>query len=220
MAARTVKTATSGASMTQEAEIILDDAEDFEEADKLTLARRNGRLRADAGLAYMSDPACSSIDKLSKDPRFSSVSKRTLERWASEDGWVERKQSFIAKWTEEAKKKLGSQLMEARITEMEQLLEMREIGMDFVRDPTVRPKSWEGAVRGVLETNTRIENLTKELSNDLMPPGSSSNVIVEVDMSEGELDAAAQAILEQRRQKRLTAAQEAHENTSKGEPGV
>ena len=204
-----------------EAEIIIDDdGESFEETDKLTLARRNGRLRADAGLAYMSDPACSSIEKLSKDPRFDSVSKRTLERWATEDGWVERKQKFLAKWTEEAKKKLGSQLMEARIAEMEQLLEMRDIGMSFVRDPTVRPKSWEGAVRGVLETNGRIEGLAKDLSSDLMPPGA-ANIKVEVDMSEGELDAAAQAILEQRRQQRqLAATQETTDgNTKEGGSG-
>ena len=194
--------------------------ESFEEANKLTLAKRNGRLRADAGLAYMSDPGCSSIEKLSQDSRFNSVSKRTLERWASEDGWVERKQSFLAKWTEAAREKLGSQLMQARIAEMEQLLELREIGMSFARDPTVRPKSWEGAVRGVLDTNGRIEGLAKELSGDLMPPGS-ANLKVEVDMSDGELNAAAQAILEQRRQARLAAAAQetTHENSKEGGSG-
>ena len=206
-----------------EAEIIIDvgdeqEKESFEKTEERTLARRNGRLRADAGLAYMSDPGCSSIDKLSKDPRFASVTKRTLERWASEDGWVERKQQFLTKWTEAAREKLGSQIMQSRVAEMEQLLEMRDIGMSFVRDPTVRPKSWEGAVRGVLETNGRIEGLTQDLSNDLMPPGS-ANIKVEVDMSEGELDAAAQAILEQRRQQRLAAVQETHENSEEGEPG-
>ena len=192
--------------------------ESFEETEQRSLARRNGRLRADAGLAYMSDPGCSSIEKLSQDPRFTSVSKRTLERWASEDGWVERKQAFLAKWTKAAREKIGSQIMQSRIAEMEQLLEMRDIGMSFVRDPTVRPKSWEGAVRGVLDTNGRIEGLTKELSGDLMPPGS-ANLKVEVDMSEGELDAAAEAILEQRRQKRLAAAHETHENTKEGGSG-
>ena len=192
--------------------------ESFDETEQRSLARRNGRLRADAGLAYMSDPGCSSIEKLSQDPRFNSVSKRTLERWASEDGWVERKQAFLVKWTKAAREKIGSQIMQSRIAEMEQLLEMRDIGMSFVRDPTVRPKSWEGAVRGVLDTNGRIEGLTKELSSDLMPPGS-ANLKVEVDMSEGELDAAAEAILEQRRQKRLAAAQETHENSTEGGSG-
>ena len=208
-----------------EAEVIIDvgsdgdSEESFEKTEERTLARRNGRLRADAGLAYMSDPGCSSIEKLSQDPRFNSVSKRTLERWASEDGWVERKQAFLVKWTAAAREKIGSQIMQSRIAEMEQLLEMRDIGMSFVRDPTVRPKSWEGAVRGVLETNGRIEGLTKELSSDLMPPGA-ANIKVEVDMSEGELDAAAQAILEQRRQKRLAAVQETHEDNNEGGSGT
>ena len=76
-------------------EVAVEDNEDFSKHNEGVLLRRNGRLRLDAGMAYMSDPNCSSIDKLSNDPRFGSVTKRTLERWASEDKWVERRQGFL-----------------------------------------------------------------------------------------------------------------------------
>lgn len=135
------------------------------------IATKNGRLRMDAGLAYMTNPDCASLDDLSQDERFRSVSKRTLERWCAEDKWVERRQQFLSRWAEHAKERLGSALSRHRTEEFQQLLRVRELALSKLEDPMLEPKSWEGVAKVLVEINRRIENVAVSVGNEVLPSG-------------------------------------------------
>ena len=156
--------------MTQDVEVdVMPEVEEEEPEESIKVARRNGPSRIEAGLAYMTDPNCGSIEKLSQDPRFMHVNKRTLERWASDDGWVKKREDFLNKWAKRAKEKLGSALCKVRQAELNQLLEIQMIGMEKIRDELCLPKSWEGVVKAVVEANRRIEEVSTAIADEVMP---------------------------------------------------
>jgi hypothetical protein len=192
-----------------------------EGTDAIAVSRRNGHSRIEAGLAYMSDPKCGSIEKLSQDPRFMHVNKRTLERWASEDKWVARRQKFLDTWSRRAARKLGSELCKVRQAELNHLLEIQMLGMEKVRDELTLPKSWEGVVKVLIDANRRIEEVSTNIGNELMPPGSEAGALTagQTSMTDEERSAARKAILASRRQgMRVVNAEECQDTASDPDP--
>jgi len=168
-----------------------------EEARQIA-ALRNGGLRLEAGLAYITNPQGVSLADLAADPRFrGQCVLRTLERWCSADRWPERREKWVSGLAEEFQRRVGSQLVQRRLDELTALDEIRGIGMDYIRDPTVRPKSWGEAVKAVNETSERMDQLTKEVQGDLTPTGQSADE--KAPLAPGEADAAVAAILAARR---------------------
>lgn len=147
------------------------DESGFSEIERRLVSTKNGRLRMDAGLVYMTDPDCGSIEQLSTDDRFQSVTKRTLERWCKEDRWVERRQHFLDRWSEHAKERLGSALSRHRTEEFQQLIQVRNLALDKLEDPLLEPKSWEGVAKALIDINRRIENVALSVGNEVLPEG-------------------------------------------------
>ena len=129
------------------------DVEAFSSDEAKAIASlRNGALRLDAGLAYITNPNGMSLADLAADSRFRGrVVLRTLERWSTADRWAERREKWLTNIATEFQKRVGSQLVQHRLAELDMLTEVRDIGMEYIRDPTVRPKSWGEAVKAVNE---------------------------------------------------------------------
>ena len=170
----------------------------------------SARLRVEAGMVYMTDSERGSITKLLDDSRFSGVGRRTLERWCAEDKWVQRREQFLEHWASVARRRLGSQLVQSRIDELEELAEVRALAMEKIRDELTLPKSWEGVVKVLLDVNTRIEHVASDIGAEMMPPGSAESaehtLASEASLGEVDRDAAVKAILAARRARLAAAA--------------
>lgn len=145
-------------------------------SDEKALSRQNGKLRLDAGLVYMTHPKGMTLEELHADSRFGTVTLRTLERWSSEDKWVERRAEFLQAWAEQAKQKLGSELTKARLQEMKDLQEVRMIAMEKIRDEMTAPKSLEGMIKALVEIGKREEAVSIGVVQEMLPEGSNSRM--------------------------------------------
>ena len=162
--------------------------------------QRNARLRLDAGLAYMTDPETGSIEQLSQDERFQLVSKRTLERWASEDRWTDRRAEWLDKWGKIAKERIGSALCRQRQDEFDQLIAIRNQALGLLADELTQPKSWEGVAKVLLDINRRIDGVAIAIGSELMPgrPGALREGNTQI--SDAERQALTKKILAMRRE--------------------
>jgi hypothetical protein len=174
---------------------------------KVTRALRNAKLRAEAGMVYISHPTGVSIDDLQQDARFSTVSLRTLERWSKVDRWVDRRMSFIEDWKTEARKRLAGQLAQARIDELQTLDEIVGSGMQKIREDLVAPKSYEGLMRATVEALKYKDELRQRIGETVIEDAAkdAAGLPKEMpkDMSEEAAAAAARAALIARRQRVL-----------------
>ena len=173
-------------------------------APKKSLSR-DPKLRAEAGLAYMTDPAALSIDALHKDTRFASVSKKTLERWSKEDRWVERREAFFEEWAERARQRLGSEFCRMRQRDLADLESLRTLALSHLTDEAVKPKSWEGVAKVLLEATVHRERIAQAVGDEIDPrAGAPRGALAaaseaEPEQTPEELDVAMRAILQARR---------------------
>lgn len=174
---------------------------------KVTKALRHAKLRAEVGMVYVSHPTGISIEDLQKDPRFSSVAVRTLERWSKIDQWVERRMNFIEEWKTEARKRLAGQLAQARLDELQTLDEIALSGLQKIREDTVAPKSYEGLMRATVEALKYKDELRQRIGETVIEEAAkdAAGLPKEMpkDMSEEAAAAAARAALIARRQRVL-----------------
>lgn len=166
-------------------------------------ALRYSKLRAIAGMTYISHPIGISIEELHGDSRFSCVTTRTLERWSRIDRWVERRVAFIEEWKAEARKRLTGQLAQARIEELESLAEIATVGLQKIREDVVAPKSLEGVMRATIDALKYKDELRARIGESIIDDaGTTGGVSRELprDITEEAAAAAARAALVARRQ--------------------
>jgi hypothetical protein len=171
---------------------------------KVTRALKMAKLRAEAGMTYVSHPTGVSIEELHKDPRFAVVALRTMERWSQLDKWVEKRVSFIEEWKAEARKRLAGQLAQARLDELDTLHEIVFSGMQKIREDLVAPKSYEGLMRATVEALKYKDELRQRIGETVIEDAAkdAAGLPKELpkDMSEEAAAAAARAALIARRQ--------------------
>lgn len=132
------------------------------------LSGPNAHVRILAGIEYATNPETPSIEQLHRDPRFSSVSLRTLERWAAEDRWTDRRREFVDKWTEYARAQLGTKLAQKRIQDLEMLEMLRQGAIDQLGDPELRPKSWEGVVALAAKLTNQLDEIRRQIGGEML----------------------------------------------------
>jgi hypothetical protein len=171
---------------------------------KVTRALKMAKVRAEAGITYVSHPTGISIEELQKDPRFSVVTLRTMERWSQLDKWVEKRVNFIEEWKSEARKRLAGQLAQARLDELDTLHEIVFSGMQKIREDLVAPKSYEGLMRATVEALKYKDELRQRIGETVIEDAAkdAAGLPKELpkDMSEEAAAAAARAALIARRQ--------------------
>jgi hypothetical protein len=126
------------------------------------------RARFEAGIIYTTDPDGLSVPDLRKDPRFADVPEATLYEWSKRDKWVERRKQVFEKIRQKAEAKIGSVLVKARMAEVEELMEVKDIAMTWIR-AGLMPKSLEGLVKALIDLNTRREELSLSIMTEAMP---------------------------------------------------
>ena len=167
---------------------------------------RNEQIRREAGLAYISDPQCDSLDKLAQHPKFMGrVSLRTLERWCTADNWVIERQRFLTETFKEMRRRAADTLTQALVADVQMLIDVRERAYQHLMDPEgVQPRSYEGMLRGFVDVSRRVEEIARESADRLVPGGMAPEDDGHHDalpdgMSPEELDAMTKAALEHRR---------------------
>ena len=172
------------------------------------LTSPKAHLRVLAGIEYASNPECPSIEQLHRDSRFSGVSLRTLERWASEDKWTERRRESVDKWSEFARAQLGTAIARKRIEDLELLERLREDAVAMLTpgegEPSLQPKSWDAVVNMISKLTTQLDDLRSQIGGEtlaaigqpVLPTPDSEHPIYEKDA----MERAARELLERRRQ--------------------
>ncbi len=128
------------------------------------------QLRVEAALTYMTDPDKGSVRKLHADPRFSHIGESTLMLWCKNDGWVEKRQRFLAYWAANAYKKIGSKLSHERKLDLDILLQARDLAAEKLKDPETKPRSFEGVLTALAKVSERIQAIQESIVDDMMPP--------------------------------------------------
>lgn len=190
---------------------------------------RNPRLRAEAALAYVTAPENPTLEQLREDERFADVPLSTLQQWSAEDGWVAKRAGFFDSLATAARQRLASQMVQQLERSLSDLDEAQKIGMAWLADPEVKPRSWEGAAGAVVAVSKRREEIARSIGLQLLPAearkaaekgslvaaleqpvesqGQSSEERLEAStMSEAELQAAAAEVLRLRRERAAKAA--------------
>lgn len=163
---------------------------------------RDPKLRAEAGIFYMTDQNGPTLEEMSKDQRFAKVSLKTLERWSKEDKWVERRSIFFQTWAARARERIGTELCRLRQRDLADLETVRALALDRLNDEMVLPKSWEGVAKILLEATEHRDRIATAIGVELMPgQGEQKQVTPEdVGASPEELQLAAKEILRHRRE--------------------
>lgn len=197
-----------------------EDEDEADEADETPTSRaltspkrRRGRpegssrflhLRQEAALAFISDPACSTLEFLARDSRFTEVSPRTLSRWCNEDGWLEKRQKFMAEFSRKALSKLQDVRATHLHEEYEQLVSLKKEALSRLKGPgAVEAKSWESVLAGYMKIAERIENITMEIQDRLLPKEEKSTLSDEASkapISQTESELLARELLRLRRE--------------------
>lgn len=126
------------------------------------------RARFEAGIIYTTDPDGVSVPELRKDPRFADIPEKTLYEWSTQDKWVERRKQIFEKIRAKAESKIGSVLVKSRLKEVEELQEVKDIAMGWIR-AGVMPKSLEGLIKALIDLNSRREELSLSIMSEAMP---------------------------------------------------
>lgn len=167
---------------------------------------RNARLRGLAQTEYVASPHSPSIEDLHNDSRFKHLHIRTLERWAKQDHWVEKRKQYYEQWTNEVRARLGSQMVKHRVEEIALLNELKAMAMDKLKDEMTLPKSFEGVMKVLVDVIRTSDDLRDKITNELAVGGTTvveGKVAApdEIEYDSAELEAAAAALLEKRRDK-------------------
>ncbi len=180
------------------------DVDDFAELAKSANRGHNPRLRLEAGLAYMSEPECNSLQKLRKDPRFAHISPKTLAMWCRKDQWAQRRERFLTRWATEAYRKLGSTFVADRKKSLEMLRDIRNHAADQLTDNSVAPRSWEGMATAFVQVTKHMVEMQEVLVKDMMPMDHEDDSPLTgksgtAQLSREELESVTAQILQQRR---------------------
>lgn len=163
----------------------------------------DANLRAAAGIYYMTDESAPTLEVMSRDARFNSVALKTLERWCKDDQWVERRSAFLQKWKDRANARIGTELCRIRQRDLADLEMLRDMAIEKLNDDLTMPKSWEGVAKILLEATEHRDRIASAIGSELMPTHGGEQPALtaqDVGVAPEELQLAAKAILQQRRE--------------------
>jgi len=133
-------------------------------------------LRWLAGVIYASTSV--SLAKLAVDKRFSGISKRTLERWATDDRWREKRQVQATEIRTRIEAELVTSLVEGRLSELRKLEEYIEhvdnvllkTNDDGSKSLALAPTSLEQIFALRLKAAAYLDHLRAELADVFVAP--------------------------------------------------
>lgn len=184
------------------------------------------------GLRYAAakDYACTfkdvSVAELCQRPMYAGISQRTMERWCTEDGWVEHRRAFREEYRKGIEKAIGTQLVQTRLEYMKR----GEEALDRLFNKLVpkdeqdmmEPTSLESLVNATRQFWDKVIEEKEKLADAIMPEPiavqQSENYVpaVRPQLSQSEARAAALTIVRMRRDQ-IRAALKAEEAATKGE---
>ena len=126
-------------------------------------------IRMEAAIAYITNPECSTVAKLSRHPNFKGrVSYGALQDWCLNDRWEEYRKQFFTSWLVEVARMSGNELLDAKREELRQLRAVRDLAMAKLEDPAVLPKSWEGVAKAMIELSKRTDAVVESVRDELV----------------------------------------------------
>jgi len=143
------------------------------------------------GQYYIFSRQAPSIKELCLRPEFSHLLMGTVNRWCTEDRWVERRKERQEEASRAAEAALSTELMQARIDQLRWLLDIRgkfnEMGMVTNDKGEVKfklePKSLEAWMATAIKLDSHIDRLQSVVSSIL--PAQVANSLVPIGQGSG-----------------------------------
>lgn len=117
------------------------------------------RLRLQAGIYYSLENPDTSLSQMSQIWPFSAVSLRTLQAWAAEDCWVQKRKDAHKVWLDRVQKELGDAIVQNRRRQLETLEDMQTEVLKKLRSHTLEARSFESMVNALVRLSTHMETL-------------------------------------------------------------
>ena len=138
-------------------------------ADKLTQAERKS-LRYAAGLHYTLESGPITLEAMCTLPQFANLGLRTLQRWAQEDEWSQRRQANLDRWRAVLTQKVGDRLLQGRLQRMGQMQRIYGHAMDMLDRDALRPKSWEAVAQVAMRAATQMDEFQQSMMSQIVTP--------------------------------------------------
>ena len=137
-------------------------------------SRSYAAIRYSAGRYYVTDAdKMCSLDDMARMPMFSMVSRSTLAHWSAEDGWVERRRQFIDNLNKKYASKLGTALVQARLSALKKTEAVAERLFDALiskaKHQILEANSLEGAANAYARLCVVLDDQREKLADAVMP---------------------------------------------------
>lgn len=123
--------------------------------------------RAMAKVLYAQDLRERSLVQLrAEELAFSEVSIRTLERWSAADDWPSARRKFWDSVHQVMAQRTGRALADFLRRQLDDLIGLYDVAKASLASGAVRPKSYEGLVKSLLEIAQRIDDLAERVPHN------------------------------------------------------
>lgn len=164
-------------------------------------------LRYSAGITYTANMDGLTVQDLAAMPMFKDVGLSRLQYWRSKDKWDERRREILERWREQLERKVGSEIIQARITDMKRLEGLYCKALTKLEGDYIPANSWEGMAGAAVKLSKTLDDMRQRIGADLLPQtgiagGSGSALALpQAKFEAEEIRAAAMTIIESRRAK-------------------
>lgn len=161
-------------------------------------------LRRLAETQYVTNREGLTIVEMAKDPLYKDLSHNTMNRWSTEDRWVEKRQKFYDGISQRIQSKIGQGMMREQLFALKELQSLGADILEKLRDKQVRVGSYEGLVTAYLKLLDYETELQKQVSKEVVHESNggvrTDTVRVAASLSEEEARVAVDTILRHRRE--------------------
>ena len=108
-------------------------------------------LRFSAGVYYTTATEHITTAAMAKHPVYSVVPRATLERWCTEDKWVDRRIEQMERWRRKIENAVADELARTRIAQLKGLESVYDKALKKLEENLVEAKSWEGVATALVK---------------------------------------------------------------------
>lgn len=124
-------------------------------------------MRHSAALQYVTSMQGVSVRELNKVSPFDQVSQTTLERWATEDEWVRRRQQYFENIRADIESHIAKKMVKVRVEQLKKI--DVQVETLFGQIDAVPPKSKEGLITALVRLLEAGDSMREKLAQEVVP---------------------------------------------------
>jgi len=94
----------------------------------------------------------------------------TIKYWAAKDNWTDRRKHYREALRDRIAAQVGDKLTQARISQLQSLEEIFQIGINKLKTQLVDANSWEGVANAITKLSVFIDDQREKLAGQVSNP--------------------------------------------------